>query len=145
MFFDDDIMLEDAPVLEDTAQSVVEATAASYLYAELAKLDDEARKEFVESAEAEALLEKAVLNKKTMVRLSRQDDMARRVKIAAYQLAKDKKDQLWTKLVLNRVKERQLIVKIVQKYHNAAVKLAKVGQREFIKAASKVKALPNKK
>lgn len=145
MFFDDDIMLEDAPVLEDTAQSVVEATAASYLYTELAKLDDEARKEFVESAEAEALLEKAVLNKKTMVRLSRQDDMARRVKIAAYQLAKDKKDPLWTKLVLNRVKERQFIAKIVQKYHNAAVKLAKVGQREFIKSASKIKALPNKK
>ena len=145
MFFDDDIMLEDAPVLEDTAQSVVEATAASYLYTELAKLDDEARKEFVESAEAEALLEKAVLNKKTMVRLSRQDDMARRVKIAAYQLAKDKKDPLWTKLVLNRVKERQLIAKIVQKYHHAAVQLAKVGQREFIKSASKVKALPNKK
>ena len=145
MFFDDEIMLEDAPVLEDTAQSVVEATAESYLYNELAKLDDEARKEFVESAEAEALLEKAVLNKKTMIRLSRQDDMARRVKIAAYQLAKDKKDPLWTKLVLNRVKERQLIAKIVQKYHNAAVKLAKVGQREFIKAASKVKALPNKK
>ena len=46
-----------------------------------------------------------------MVRLSRQDDMARRVKIAAYQLAKDKKDPLWTKLVLNRVKERQLIAK----------------------------------
>ena len=145
MFFDDELMLEDAPVLEDTAQSVVEATAESYLYNELAKLDDEARKEFVESAEAEALLEKAVLNKKTMIRLSRQDDMARRVKIAAYQLAKDKKDPLWTKLVLNRVKERQLISKIVQKYHNAAVKLAKVGQREFIKAASKVKALPNKK
>ena len=130
MFFDDEIMLEDAPVLEDTAQSVVEATAASYLYTELAKLDDEARKEFVESAEAE--------------RLSRQDDMARRVKIAAYQLAKDKKDPLWTKLVLNRVKERQLIAKIIQKYHNAAVKLAKVGQREYIKSASKVKALPKK-
>ena len=145
MFFDDELMLEDAPVLEDTAQSIVEATAESYLYNELAKLDDEARKEFVESAEAEALLEKAVLNKKTMIRLSRQDDMARRVKIAAYQLAKDKKDPLWTKLVLNRVKERQLIAKIVQKYHNAAVKLAKVGQREFIKSAYKVKALPKAK
>ena len=64
MFFDDEIMLEDAPVLEDTAQSVVEATAASYLYTELAKLDDEARKEFVESAEAESLLTNWLKTKK---------------------------------------------------------------------------------
>ena len=113
--------------------------------AEASRLSQDERVAFAESEEAQALLEKQMISRRTLVRLSKKDDLARRVKMAAFQVAKEKKDPLWTKLVLNRVKERQLIAKIVQKYHNAAVKLAKVGQREFIKSASKVKALPNKK
>ena len=85
-----------------------------------------------------------MISRRTLVRLSKKDDLARRVKMAAFQVAKEKKDPLWTKLVKNRVIERALIKKIVQKYSNMAVRVAKAGQRDYLKAAQGSKHLPKK-
>lgn len=113
-----------------------------YINAEASKLPYEERKAFAESDEAQVLVEKQVLNKRTLVRLSKNDDLARRVKMAAFQIAKQKKDPLWTKLVKNRVIERALIKKIVQKYNNQAVRVARISQRDYIKTAKNSKHLP---
>ena len=118
------------------------AYTEALIFSEAAALPQEERKAFIESEEAKVLLEKKLLSRKTLVRLSKQDDLARRVKMAAFQIAKQKKDQLWAKLVKNRVIERQLIRKIVQKYQNQAVRLAKQGQRDYVKAATGSKFLP---
>ena len=118
------------------------AYTEALIFSEAAALPQEERKAFIESEEAKVLLEKKLLSRKTLVRLSKQDDLARRVKMAAFQIAKQKKDQLWAKLVKNRVIERQLIRKIVQKYQNQAVRLAKQGQRDYVKVAAGSKFLP---
>lgn len=119
----------------DTVKSVTEAA----IYADLIQLPAEEIKEFCESAEAQALMEKAVLNKKTLVRLSKKDDLARRIKQAAYQLARDKKDPLWTKLVKTQMMKRKLVAAIMKKYQNPALRIARASQVEYIKAAKNSK------
>lgn len=121
--------------MTDTVKSVTEAA----IYADLIQLPAEEIKEFCESAEAQALMEKAVLNKKTLVRLSKKDDLARRIKQAAYQLARDKKDPLWTKLVKTQMMKRKLVAAIMKKYQNPALRIARASQVEYIKAAKNSK------
>ena len=100
---------------------------------EVSHLSDERIQEFCESDEAQALVEAGVMRKKTLVRLSKKDDMSRRRTMAAFTIARDKKDPLWAKLVKNRVQERKLIGDIVRKYGNQAERVAKVGQKEYLK------------
>ena len=121
--------------LEDSVNAVTE----SMIYADLVQLPQEEIKEFCESAEAQALMEKAVLNKKTLVRLSKKDDLARRVKQAAYQIAREKKDPLWVKLVKTQMMKRKLVAAIMKKYQNPAMRLARASQVEYIKAAKNSK------
>ena len=115
--------------LEDSVNAVTE----SMIYADLVQLPQEEIKEFCESAEAQALMEKAVLNKKTLVRLSKKDDLARRVKQAAYQIAREKKDPLWVKLVKTQMMKRKLVAAIMKKYQNPAPRLARASQVEYKK------------
>ena len=83
----------------------------------------------------ETLVEAGKLHKKTLVRLSKKDDLTRRQKIIALNLAKENNDPLWDKLALNRVKERELISKIVTKYGTKSQKLAVKSQKDFLKGA----------
>lgn len=100
---------------------------------------DEEKMELFQNA---AVLEKAnITNRKTLVRLNKNDDIRRRSTMAALQIAKQKKDPLWNKLVLNRVKERQLLKAINKRYGNKAVMVAKRGQREYLKNVNKSKML----
>ena len=100
---------------------------------EVSHLSDEKIQEFCQSPEAEALVEAGVMRKKTLVRLSKKDDFSRRRTMAAFTIAREKKDPLWAKLVKNRVQERKLIGEIVKKYGGKADKVAKVGQKEYLK------------
>lgn len=83
----------------------------------------------------ETLVAEGKLSKKTIVRLSKKDDLSKRKKIAALNLAKENNDPLWDKLALNRVKERELIGKIMAKYGNKANKVAIQSQKDFLKGA----------
>lgn len=100
---------------------------------EVSHLSDEKIQEFCQSEEAQALVEAGVMRKKTLVRLSKKDDMSRRRTMAAFTIAREKNDPLWSKLVKNRVMERKLIGEIVKKYGSKAEKVAKVGQKEYLK------------
>ena len=81
---------------------------------EVSHLTDEQIQEFCNSPEAEQMVQEGTMRKKTLVRLS-------------------KKDPLWTKLVKNRVQERKLIGEIVKKYGTKADRVAKIGQKEYLK------------
>lgn len=81
----------------------------------------------------ETLVSEGKLSKKTIVRLSKKDDLSKRTKMIALNLAKENNDPLWDKLALNRVKERELISKIMAKYGNKARKLAMESQKNFLK------------
>ena len=117
----------------------------SLLYDDIAHGTEEQIKEFCESDAAKVLVERGVLKKGTLMRLSRTDDEKRREKLMAYQLAKEAKDPLWKKLAKNRVQEKKLIAAIMKKYGAKARKLAKTAQKEYIKVASKLPSIPEKR
>jgi len=104
----------------------------SYLCYELSCLSEAKIQQFLESAECMAMLEKGLIGKKTMVRLSKVDDLERRTSMACIQLAKEKNDPLFDKLALNRVKERQLLSAIETRYANPAKRAATIQQKEHI-------------
>lgn len=104
----------------------------SYILDELCHLTDEKKQEFINSQEATAMVEAGIISRKTLIRLSRSDDLSRRMKMAAFQLAKDSDDMLWNQLVKNRMKERELIEKITNKYGSRAGKAAKIGQKDYL-------------
>lgn len=109
------------------------ALLESFIFDELAQLPDDKKTEFLASEECKAMEEAGIIGKRTIVRLSKTDDLSRRMKIAAFQMAKEKDDPLWGQLVKNRIKEKELISKIAQKYGNVARRTAVSGQREFLK------------
>lgn len=95
-------------------------------------------REFCESEEAKILQEKAVLKKPTMMRLSKEDDAKRRVKLMAYQLAKEANDPEWTKLKKYTALRKESIAKIMKKYGAKAERMAKIAQKNYIATAQKV-------
>lgn len=103
------------------------------VYMELAKLPDEERKAIVESEEAAILEAKGKISRKTIVRLNRADDMERRTTAAAYQMAKDKNDPLWTKLVKALDMKKKYKSAIVKKYGTKAQRVAKQSQKDYLK------------
>lgn len=94
-------------------------------------------KEFCESSQAQVLVEKGVFKKPSLMRLGKQDDLKRRKKLTAFELARQNNDPLWTKLEKNRKQQKELINKIMAKYGNKAEKVSKVAQKEYIKKATK--------
>lgn len=87
----------------------------------------------------EALLEAKVLsNKRTLMRLSKESDLARRKVIAAIQMARAKNDPLFAKLVKHKLLFKQDRQKIVAKYGSKASRAAIAGQKEYIKRMKNV-------
>lgn len=105
----------------------------SYIYDEISRLSDEKRQEFVNSQEAQGMLEAGLISRKTLVRLSKNDDLERRIGMAAIQLSKESDDALYDQLVKVRIKERELLDKINAKYANKATRVAKIGQKDYLK------------
>ena len=103
------------------------------VYMELAQLPEEQRKAVVESEEAAILESKGKISRKTIVRLNRADDMERRTTAAAYQMAKDKNDPLWTKLVRALDMKKKYKSAIVKKYGTKAQRVAKQSQKNYLK------------
>lgn len=105
----------------------------AYIYDEVSRLSDEKRREFVNSEEAKVMVEAGLIGKKTLVRLSKDDDLERRIQMASLQIAKDSDDLLYSKLLKVRMQERELLTKINNKYENKATKAAKIGQKDYLK------------
>lgn len=124
--------------------ATMEAVANSDAVLEMFIVDDLLRgtsdqiKQFCESEEAKILQEKSVLKKPTMMRLSKADDEKRRVKLMAYQLAKEANDPEWTKLKNFTEKRKASINKIMTKYGPKAEKMAKIAQKNYIATAKKI-------
>lgn len=101
---------------------------------EVSQLPQEKIEEFcAPGGVGEMLVNEGKLSKKTIVRLSKKDDLSKRRKMIALNLAKENNDPLWDKLAMNRVKERELIAKIMAKYGNKSQKLAVQAQKDFLK------------
>ena len=120
----DDILTEDFDM---------EAFAETCLFMELASLPYEDRVAIVESEEAAILEAKGLIGRKTLIRLNKNDDVSRRTSAAAYQMAKDSNDPLWTKLMHHMSKKNEYKDKILKKYNAKAIRVAKKSQKEFMK------------
>jgi len=102
-------------------------------------------KKFCESAEAQVLVEKQVLNKPTLIRMSKEGDYNRRVKLICYTLAKNANDPLWAKLVKFQKAKKEYSQKIYDKYCTKAARIAKASQKEYIKKAKAAQATAEEK
>lgn len=121
-----------ASSVEEGGVKDVDALIGSYIIDEVSMLPEAKIQEFINSEECKALQERGTLKKKTIVRLSKKDDLTRRKKMAAFQIAKENHWKEWDLLVKNRIKEKQLIEKIVHKAGLKADKAAKLGQKEYL-------------
>ena len=91
---------------------------------------------FTESEEFKVLVEKGVLDKKFIDRATvRKMDLNRRIKLGAYQMAKDLKDPLWDKLLKYAGLKKTYAKKILTKYGKKAERVARIGQKNYIKKA----------
>ena len=104
-----------------------------FLIDEVSRLSDEEKEAFVNSEEAKALEEAGLIGRRTLVKLTKNNDLVRRQKMAAFQLAKEANDPLWNKLVKNRIMERKLIAAIVKKYGNKSKRVAMQSQKAYLK------------
>lgn len=127
MFSSSDIEGIDEALVEETG--IIEALIVD----DASRMDSDTLREWCQSDEAKALVEANVLRKPTLMRLSKADDEKRRQKLAAYKLAKQAKDPLFNKLLLYRGKWKAISAKIVAKYGTKADRVAKKGQKEYIK------------
>lgn len=125
----------------ETASVNYEELMEQFFYDDFASCSDEEKKALFESSEIAILEKKNITNKKTLVRLNKNDDITRRTTMAALQLARDNNDPLWRALKANRIKERKLLAAIERKYASKATKVARVGQREYLKNVNKPKML----
>ena len=125
-------------ISEESMDSLVEA----FIYDDISRRPDALREEAINSPEMEALLERGKFKKNTLVRLNRNDDLERRIGMAAIQMAKEHNDPLYEKLKKNRIKERELLNAIDKKYYRQATKAAKAAQVSFIKQKPKTGYVP---
>lgn len=105
---------------DDTEAGVSDTTALfeSVFCDYVRHMDDEERKEYLESAEVQALVEAKAVRKQTIVRLSRADDMKRRVALAAIQKAKEQNSADWKRLKKAHAMKKAAIANIVKRYGN---------------------------
>ena len=109
------------------------ALEEQYLIEECSRMSEDELQEFLESDLCETLVTEGKMRKNTIVWLSGRADLDRRTKMAALQAAKEKNDPLWDKLKKNRMKERELISKIMRKYGSKSRKVAKQSQKDWIR------------
>lgn len=121
----------------ETAFKDYNAITSQLIEMEVSQLPYEKIEEFcAPGGVGETLVAEGKLSKKTIVRLSKKDDLTKRKKMFALNLARENSDPLWDKLTLNRVKERDLVSKIMAKYGNKSSKLAMQSQKDYLKASN---------
>ena len=129
MFLDE----EGQSAIDESGVSDEQSLLESIFESTVMAMPDEERKNYLESDEVKAALEAGVVGKRTIVRLSKVDDLSRRIKLAALQKAKEDNAAEWAQLKKNRVKERQLLNRIMTKYSTRVRNDAVKAQRALLK------------
>ena len=129
--------LEDARAEElGNSNELLEA----FILCELADSSEEEVEKFCESMLAQVLIEKNVLTKQKLENIKaagNKADFNRRVKIAAYYMAKAAGDPNYAKLMKAQAMKKVAVEKIMTRFGKAAYKAAVIGQRKFIKNMGK--------
>ena len=112
------------------------ALLESILVDQVRRMDDNTRNEYLRSDEFQNLCEAGVATRKTIVRFNKQDDLTRRIHLAALQKAKEG-SPLWDKLHRNRIEEKKLLKQIIERYGMKVRADAIKSQRRLIKISPK--------
>ena len=126
-------------------EATIKELTEMFFIDDIKRMSSEQIHEFCESEMATALVEKAVLKKPTLMRLSKADDEKRRIRLACYQLARDNNDPAWVKMKKYRDMWKEERAKIFQKYAARATRIARISQKNYIKTAQKQQATPEEK
>lgn len=113
--------------------SDMDSLLESFIYADLSSMDENSIKEFLNSDQCKALQEANLIGRKTIVRLSRADDIQKRIALAALQKAKEDGDPNYIALKKVQAKRMALKSKILQKYGNRVKNDAIKAQRALIR------------
>lgn len=120
------------PTIENTIQNKEEFEQLM-IACEIAEMDKETLEEFCErDGLGEYLVTEGKLKNKTLIRLSKKDDLSRRKKMVAYQMAKEKNDPAWAKFIKYRTLARKEEEKMFKKYESKAERVAKEGQKKWM-------------
>lgn len=100
---------------------------------QMERMSDEEYKAYTESDEFKNLLEAGITGRRSIVKMNRQDDLSRRINLAAIQMAREKGDADWEALRRNRVQERRLLDRIYKKYSMRVRRDAIQSQKRLVK------------
>ena len=118
---------------EDMNGIDMDSVMEAFFYDDLSRMSDTALKNFMESDQCKALQEKTAFAKPTLMRLGKDADKLRRIRLMCYTLAKNNKDQNWVKCQKYRALWKKYRAAIFKKYGNAATRLATIAQKNYIK------------
>lgn len=122
------------PTLDEDLQDN-SAIMEAFLLDDLGRMSFEERTALIESSEMEMLINEGMIGRRSLVRLSKQDDLFRRKKIIAMQMGKEKNDRLYNEIIKHRMKERQAMGLLLKKYGTHAEREAKKGQKAYLKTS----------
>ena len=123
------------PVVESQGAGIVDQDALleNMLIDQMNRMTDEEFQAYTESADFQNLVEAGVLGRRSVVKMTRKDDLNRRIHLASIQMAREQGDADWVALRTNRVNERRLLKKIYTKYSNRVRRDAMQSQKRLIK------------
>lgn len=123
-----------------------EALLELYLVDDILNASSSDLQKFTESEEYKVLVEKGALDKKFIDRATvRKMDLNRRIKLSAYQMAKDTKDPNWDKLLKYAALKKSYAKKILSKFGKKAERIARISQKNYIKKAKSAAGKDDKK
>ena len=97
-------------------------------------MPEDARHEYLESAEVQQAVNEGSLDRKSIMYLNKQDDLTRRVKLACLAKAKEENSNEWQQLRKVQAKRKELLSKIAVKYTPRVQQNATKAQRAISKA-----------
>ena len=123
------------PVVESHGAGIVDQDALleNMLIDQMNRMTDEEFSAYTESADFQNLVEAGVLGRRSVVKMTRKDDLNRRIHLASIQMAREQGDADWEALRKNRVNERRLLKKIYTKYANRVRRDEMQSQKRLIK------------
>lgn len=135
----EDVTLENTFSENVDEQEIIEAL----IFDEVSHLPQEKIDEFcAPGGVGEQLVTEGKISRRTIVRLSKQDDLSRRRKQMILKIGKEKNDPDYHKAVMYREKERECLKRLEKKYGTKGEVLAKKAQKEYLHPASDKKILP---
>lgn len=108
-----------------------------WFFDEVAHMPEADRKRLLESPEMsdtrEALMESGLINKTSIMKLSKESELERRNQLAVYALAKKDNDVNWQKFMRAQQMKKEAKEALNKKYNSKARMISKKTQREYLK------------